>query len=168
MSDALFALLGTAGFAVAFPALWSGVTWLMGIVSGWSRLASRYRTDGRAEVTVLSAGSARIGGAAYNNMLQVGIQPEGLRLSVWRIFRPGHPPLLIPWSDITDIEETRSLLGTRNRLRIRDAPTTITLGASAVDAIREAVMDARAAELDAETEGESAPRDGARSAVGGG
>ena len=37
----------------------------------------------------------------YNNCLTVGASPEGLSLSVMFILRFGHPPLFVPWGDIS-------------------------------------------------------------------
>ena len=40
-------------------------------------------------------------GTNYGNCLTVGAGYQGLYLSVLFLFRSGHPPLLIPWSDIS-------------------------------------------------------------------
>jgi hypothetical protein len=36
----------------------------------------------------------------YNNVLTIGISPEGLYLASIFLFRFMHPPLLVPWSEI--------------------------------------------------------------------
>ena len=36
----------------------------------------------------------------YNNMLTLGVSPEGLYLASMFLFRFMHPPLLVPWSEI--------------------------------------------------------------------
>ena len=37
----------------------------------------------------------------YNGALTPGADPFGLHLAVWPLFRIGHPPLFVPWSDIS-------------------------------------------------------------------
>jgi len=39
--------------------------------------------------------------AKYNNCLTVGADPRGLFLWVFPLFRIGHPPLFIPWREIS-------------------------------------------------------------------
>jgi hypothetical protein len=59
-----------------------------------------------------------VGLANYNSVLHVGVQPEGLHLSVMALFRVGHPPLLIPWDEITDVRRRTMLWYTLYALRI--------------------------------------------------
>jgi len=47
----------------------------------------------------------------------MGAGPWGLHLSVLFPFRPGHPPLLIPWQDISAIETKRGFGGYEMRFR---------------------------------------------------
>ena len=42
----------------------------------------------------------------YKGALKVGTAPQGLYLAVWPILRLGHPPLLIPWAEISGSGET--------------------------------------------------------------
>jgi hypothetical protein len=39
--------------------------------------------------------------AGYHNCLTIGGSPEGLYLAIMPLFRFRHPPLLIPWAEIT-------------------------------------------------------------------
>ena len=41
------------------------------------------------------------GGGGYNNILTVGADPDGMYVSVFVLFRFGHPPLFIPWEDVS-------------------------------------------------------------------
>jgi hypothetical protein len=43
----------------------------------------------------------------YSGCLTVGVNRKGLYLSVWFLFRFGHPPLVVPWRDITMMERKR-------------------------------------------------------------
>lgn len=40
-------------------------------------------------------------GANYNNCLTIGGDPAGLYLSPLFFFRIGHPPLFVPWTEIS-------------------------------------------------------------------
>ena len=42
----------------------------------------------------------------YGNCLTVGSSPHGLYLAMMLLFRFGHPPLLIPWDEITVSRQT--------------------------------------------------------------
>ncbi len=66
----------------------------------------------------------------YNGSLTAGANQFGLHLSVWPIFRIGHPPLFLPWSDVTVAFEKRRWI-TVVLLRFSRSPTTsvrMTLG----------------------------------------
>jgi hypothetical protein len=57
----------------------------------------------------------------YNNSLTVGANPQGLYLSQLIIFRFGHPPLFIPWGDITVLQR-EGRLGSGYELRFSRCP----------------------------------------------
>jgi len=40
-------------------------------------------------------------GVNYNGLLALGADSQGMHVSVFFLFRVGHPPLFIPWSDIS-------------------------------------------------------------------
>ena len=41
-----------------------------------------------------------IGDMWYRNTLQIRVQPEGLLLSQWWLFRIGHPPIFVPYASV--------------------------------------------------------------------
>ena len=45
----------------------------------------------------------------YDNVIYMGTNPSGLHLRMNLLFRIGHPPLLVPWSEIDIGEESRFL-----------------------------------------------------------
>lgn len=114
-------LLNGLVFAVVFAAVWAGAGFVMAAGSGWRALALHYRQrgpfggelpgsnfrwirratrcSGEVEFRWLQAGRLRWG-ANYGRCLVVGCGPSGLRLAVLVPFRIGHPPLVIPWSDV--------------------------------------------------------------------
>lgn len=108
--------------AVAGVAWWAFVLSLVGALSGWGALARHYRTRGAFDGTRFYLASARIGWSNYGGVLNVGVNAHGLRLSVIFPFRPGHPPLLIPWADVT-AEPVKGWVFGYFDLRFRLAPT---------------------------------------------
>jgi hypothetical protein len=77
--------------------------------------------------------SGRIGWLSYNNVLTVATDPAGLYLKVFLLFRPGHPPLFIPWGEFHGIDHTKVLFSTTVRAVVGHPKiTTITLPARAV------------------------------------
>ena len=79
---------------------WAFVMNLVGLMSGWWTLARHYRARSSFEGARFHLCSGRVGWSNYGNCLVIGVNADGLYLSVFFFFRPGHPPLFIPWSEI--------------------------------------------------------------------
>ncbi|MEM1116106.1 MAG: hypothetical protein AAF845_06415 [Bacteroidota bacterium] len=125
-------------FLLAFPLFWSAVCWLIAQM-GWSRLAASYRTEAPPTGRRLVVGIAYVGVSRYSGVLSAHVEPEGLRLSVLFLFRPGHPPVLLPWDAIVDIRPRKALWKTLYVLEIGDPKlTTVTVPETVVEAIAEA------------------------------
>ena len=92
--------------AVLFPVFWCGVLLGIGHLGGWARIASEYGLMDSFEGRRWRFQSGRFGWAHYGNCLTVGAGPRGLHFSVFVIFRPGHPPILVPWGDVSAKPET--------------------------------------------------------------
>ena len=97
----------------AYPVLififgWIAVSILIAQLSGWARLASHYRDDAPLDGIRFHFQSAGMRfGTNYSGCLTVGVNRKGLYLMVWLLLRFGHPPLVIPWRDITMSERKR-------------------------------------------------------------
>ncbi len=65
--------------------------------------------------------SGSMGLANYNGCLTLGSDAGGLYLAVLFMFRPGHPPLLIPWGEVTAEGRRMLFLFNRVTLRFREA-----------------------------------------------
>jgi hypothetical protein len=95
----LFSLIIIAGFLVVFPVFWCGVVWLISRC-GWSRLARHYAIakppPGESERVMC----AMVGIATYRGVLRYLADAEGFYLWAGLLFRAGHAPLYIPWSDV--------------------------------------------------------------------
>jgi hypothetical protein len=94
-----------------FILLWICVCQLISTAGGWRILGRDYRAaapfDGK-KLWFKSAGMRYW--TNYNNCLIVGANKYGLYLAVLPIFRVGHPPLFIPWTDISTESTKRRLL----------------------------------------------------------
>ena len=91
-------------FPLAFPfffaGMWTGVSYLLSRLSGWSSLAERYRTGGAPDGERLAWTSGQIGGVSFRSCLNLTLAPGGLFLVPLLPFRLFMPPLLIPWADV--------------------------------------------------------------------
>ncbi len=96
-------------FAGIFVASWF-VTARIVSAMGWQKLAKVYGSEKECEGTRWSMQSAKVGSASYNGCLTIGANYDGLYLSILFILRPWHPPIFIPWSDISAKEAKRSML----------------------------------------------------------
>jgi hypothetical protein len=109
-------------FPLFFAALWLGISLFISWIGGWQKLARRYSTSEKitgVRFWMRSAGMRW--GASYRGCLNLGAAPQGLYLSVFPLFRAGHPPLLIPWSDIS-ITRVKWIFLDSARLEFREVP----------------------------------------------
>lgn len=87
---------------VAVPALWIGITTLIGRAGGWTLLGREYAArDPMPEERWRFQTAFLRDNTAYRNALTVAADYRGLYLAPFFIFRAGHPPLFIPWGDIS-------------------------------------------------------------------
>ena len=70
-------------------------------LSGWLSLGKNYRNKNEFTGKRWNFRVAAVGIVSYNIWLTAGANAEGLFLSLPRPFRIGHPPLFVPWADIT-------------------------------------------------------------------
>jgi hypothetical protein len=82
------------------------ICFMIGVFSGWHRLSKRFRAQSEPYGQAITAGSffytvyMRFWGH-YSSLIRMTAADEALYLSVLLPFRPGHPPLRIPWNEIT-------------------------------------------------------------------
>ena len=82
--------------------IWILVAFLISRVGGWSRLAESYRTDQPFSGQLIRFQAAQLHRSTnYNGCLNFGGDPAGLYMAPMALFRAFHPPLLIPWEEIT-------------------------------------------------------------------
>ncbi|WP_428655867.1 hypothetical protein [Runella sp.] len=124
MKDALFMVEILAGFIVVFSILWSGICFLIAWVSGWRHLASLYQTTPLKEGFYTGI-YGRIGLANYNGVLRLGFSEKGMYLHVMPLFKLGHDALLIPWSELKNVQQSNSIFG--NYVKCKVDGVTISL-----------------------------------------
>ncbi len=79
---------------------------LISIVSGWWALSKSYRANSPFNGKRLRMRSATMRwGTNYGGCLTIGANREGLYIAIFPIFRINHPPLFIPWNDISTEKE---------------------------------------------------------------
>ena len=96
-------------FPLFFVGMWCGVSMLLSVAGGWRRLAQRYPARGLPTGKRFGWQGARLGWVNYNNCMTIYSSAEGLHLSVWFLFRLGHPPVFIPWEAIRNEQERKVL-----------------------------------------------------------
>ncbi|GIS58328.1 MAG: hypothetical protein CM1200mP2_05530 [Planctomycetaceae bacterium] len=87
---------------------WFAIVGLLSWLGGWSRLARVYR-DEMSELTDghtwgMQSVSLR-GWCGYNNCITIEATAKGLKIAPWFIMRPGHPPLFLPFDEMTSISQ---------------------------------------------------------------
>lgn len=99
---ALIVLFILIAFPIFFSALWIGITLLMSFIGGWGRVAKVYAAVGEPpQGRVLKHVMGMFGMARYKHVLTVITTDTGLYIENRKVFRPGHPPLFIPFTAIT-------------------------------------------------------------------
>ena len=99
-------------YTLLFIALWIGICQLISGVGGWRILSRQYRAAAPFEGKKFWFKSAGMRyRTTYNNCLIVGADKYGLYLAMFPIFRPGHPPMFISWTEISTEEGSRRFFG---------------------------------------------------------
>jgi len=136
---ALFVVGMVLGFAAFFAGEWCLLVWLFSRIGGWSRLAQRYAATQQPSGTIYSRQTAELGLMRYRSCLTVGMSPEGLYLKVWPMFRLGHPPLLIPWADVSQPKEVSKFFHQHAEVALGSPPTAVLrLPVQLLDPLRQA------------------------------
>ena len=112
-------ILGLLLFAVFL----SVICFLVPFLTGWHELAGEYPLSGTFLGRRWRFRSANMRwGTRYGNCLTFGADQKGLFVSVLFPFRCGHPPLSIPWSEIS-VRQMRYFFTERAEFRFRRAPS---------------------------------------------
>jgi hypothetical protein len=130
----LIAFAAVLGFVV----IWCVTLSLVARFSGWGKLAELYPAAEPPAGRVFRWQAGRIGWSDYNGCLTITVGPAGLGLAVLGLFRPGHPPLLIPWSSLRVVQVHTGWLVRGVTVAVDDPPVTkMRLPAKVFDAAHE-------------------------------
>jgi hypothetical protein len=100
-------------FPLFFAAMWLGITGALAGIGGWSELARLFHEpEGTVRAPVQRFGMTSLDlrrgsfplPTNYSNCAIVEIANAGIHLRLWMPFRFRHPPLLIPWKQIGQLE----------------------------------------------------------------
>jgi hypothetical protein len=134
--------------------LFATIPFLISKVAGWASLAERYRCE---EAFAGPRWNFQCGQfrwlTAYNNCLTVGADQRGLFLWVFWPLRLGHPPLFIPWRDIS---VSRKKILWMNQVRFlfgREPAIPLTISDRLAEKLKSAAGESWPVESDASTAG---------------
>jgi hypothetical protein len=122
------------GFLLMFVAGWIIVSALLSLLSGWPRLAVRFRAGARPAGKAIGGQVLRIGLVGERNVTTLLARPEGLYLRTAWPFALLRPALLIPWNDIGGVREHKLLFVRRFELST-SAGVTLVLGPKGYKAV---------------------------------
>jgi hypothetical protein len=88
-------------FPVFFIGMWLFVSVLLSVLSGWRSLARSYPALVPPEGQSFWFRTGSFGSTNYSSCLHFTSGRAGLFLSVFLLFRPAHPPVFVPWSDVS-------------------------------------------------------------------
>jgi hypothetical protein len=118
----LNALPGFLFAFLPFIVFWVVIVKLIARTGGWRALAASYKAAYPFEGTKFRFQSARLRRKmSYNNVLTVGANRDGIYLKMSFIFRIGHPPLFIPWEDVS-VSTARVMWTTTIKLEFAKCP----------------------------------------------
>jgi len=87
---------------VYFVFLWLLVLFVISLLGGWFSLSRKFRYRGKFSGPKWAGVSGWMRGMAhYGNCLVIGANPDGLYLAMIFLFRFAHPPMFIPWNEVT-------------------------------------------------------------------
>jgi hypothetical protein len=128
-------------FLIFLVTLWSLVSFIIGTISGWNALSKRFSCPrGAFHGETWSFRTARMRFfTRYGNSLTFGADETGLYMSIFPIFRFGHPPLLIPWAEVAVVPGERGLIFKQLTLRLgRQEAIPLRISASLVERLQQA------------------------------
>jgi hypothetical protein len=102
--------LDTKFFIPFFLGGWCIVSFALSWIGGWYQLGKSYRARDRPSGKRFSMRSGWVGIVGGRWIFTIYNSQDGLYLSRSWLFRPFHPPLFIPWSEIHDARPGRFLM----------------------------------------------------------
>ena len=117
----VYVLLGIIGWAFAMVGMFFLVSRIFRLVSGWGRVEQKYGIEEPAYQPDLRGISAGFGFASAKNTMHLGLQKEGLQITITPLFRFFMKPVLIPWNEV-GVSTWTNILGRSLRLTFSRVP----------------------------------------------
>ncbi len=106
MVELLFFVIGP----IFFFGFWVLICLGLSNMGGWKNLAESYPGKKTFFGKQFTMRDGYLGKAHYRTLLTLGANSRGLHISVLFAFRIGHPPIFIPWSDISAKHKKRLMI----------------------------------------------------------
>jgi hypothetical protein len=103
MNDILSDLALLASLLGGFPLFWVFLMYLASTLGGWGALAAQYTApnlEGDVPLAQWRWQTMGMRWANYNGVATITLYEEGIHFAVPLLFRPGHPPFLLPWEEM--------------------------------------------------------------------
>jgi hypothetical protein len=97
-------IIDTVWPLLALPIFWVGISFTLGMF-GWRHLAHSYPAERTSQGRTWYMEWGQIGLTHYRAALILTATMEGLRIAVLFPFRIGHPPIFIPWEDLSAVRD---------------------------------------------------------------
>jgi hypothetical protein len=126
-------------FALLFVGMWVLSLNGLAMLSGWRLLSKRFRLRGAFYGETWPFRSARMRTFIhFGSVLTMGADESGLYMAVFPLFRPGNPPLLIPWSEIAIISGERGFIFKKRVLLLgRQEGISLSISSSLAETLKE-------------------------------
>ncbi len=107
--------------ALGFIGAWLFISFCIS-QTGWSSFARRHRARTRPPGRTHRATNSWFRGpfSAYGNLISVVFGETGIHVRVVFLFRPFHPPFLVPWASVSRVEKKFGFFGQQYRVDIHD------------------------------------------------
>lgn len=127
-------------FALFFVTQGGLAFYILALIGGWNRLSKRFRFRGTFYGETWPFRSARMRNLIrFGCALTMGADESGLYMAVFPLFRICHPPLLIPWSEVSIISGERGLIFKKRLLLLgRQEAISLSISSSLAESLKEA------------------------------
>ncbi|MFT5196391.1 MAG: hypothetical protein ACI85U_003423 [Candidatus Promineifilaceae bacterium] len=105
-NELVFIPLIIIAFIICFGGFWSFIVFITSRIGGWHTVAQQYAGEMSYFSQQFTWRSARFGFMNYKSVLTFSVSDEELGIAVLFLYRIGHAPLKIPWSEVHGIEKS--------------------------------------------------------------
>ena len=116
------------------------VSTIISYTGGWYNLSRRFRFRGKFQGQRWRCQNIQMRGiAGYHNCITLGVSPQGLYLAAsLPLFRIAHPPLLVPWGEISLMRGKLFFVKMAKLQLGRESPVPVWIGVGLADKLKTA------------------------------